>query len=481
MQRTARVVATIPVIGAVTLFAYSAHAKALTAGFIYLLPIMVIAFRWGFIEAAIASVIAAGCLDYFFTQPLFTFYEQDPQDWVALGFFEALALLTSHFANHLERKVKEAQQQRARAERLYRMSRDILLMHRRRGVGAQLVQLIAETFDVDAVALWDAEELRADKIGSVCIADDELRAVYCSELSENDPIAGRFARTLRVGKRVVGALLVVCGERDGFMDAPSMDTIASLSAITLDRAHSFLAERNAEAAKRSEQLRSTVLDGLAHAFKTPLAVIQSASSGLLEISRLGESERELLSLIDQEADYLCSLTTQLLHTAKLHQGQVIVKREEVSLEQVFRLCREQYTRILVNHPLRLVDLTANACIWADVHLLQLMFLQLLDNASKYSDPASPITLSGRLDNLEVVFAVHNQGSFVEPEERNRVFEMFYRAPGSQFKVSGTGVGLSVARRIVEAHGGRIWVESERGAGTTFFFSMPHVSKEGPRG
>jgi two-component system sensor histidine kinase KdpD len=340
MQRTARVVATIPVIGAVTLCTYAAHAKAFTAGFVYLLPIMLIAFRWGFLEAAVASAIAVGCLDYFFTEPLFTLYQQDPQDWVALGFFEALALLTSHFANHLERKVEEAKRERARAERLYRMSRDILLMHRRRGAGSQLVQLIAQTFEVEAVALWDAEELRADRIGGGCMDEDEVRSIYVAELSENDSITGRFARTLRLGNRIVGAVLVVAGSQDCFMDARSMDTIASLAAIALERAHSFLAERNAEAAKHSEQLRSTVLDGLAHAFKTPLAVIQSSSSGMLEINRLGEAERELLSLIDQEADYLSKLTTQLLHTAKLHQGQVIVKREEVSFEQLFGLCPE---------------------------------------------------------------------------------------------------------------------------------------------
>jgi two-component system sensor histidine kinase KdpD len=119
-----------------------------------------------------------------------------------------------------------------------------------------------------------------------------------------------------------------------------------------------------------------------------------------------------------------------------------------------------------------VDLTANVCIWADVQLLHLMLSQLLDNASKYSAPASPITLSGRADHCAVVFAIHNEGSFVEPEERNRVFEPFYRSPGSQFKAPGNGIGLSVARRIAEAHGGRIWVESEKTAGTTFLFSMP---------
>ncbi len=479
LQRVARSAATVPIVGVITLLAYVGHAKSFTAGFIYLVPVMLIGFRWGFLEAAIASVFAVGCLDYFFTEPRFTFYEQDPQDWIALAFFEVLALLTSLFADHLERRVVEAKQERARAEKLYRMSRDILLMHRKRGVGAQLVQLIAETFEAEAVALWDAEELRADRVGGDCIDDEEVRAVFLSELSENDVVNGRFARTIRLGDRAVGALVLIVGARNDFLDAASMDTIASLSAITLERAHSFVAERNAEAAKRSEQLRSTVLDGLAHAFKTPLAVIQSASSGLLEISRLGDAERELLSLIDQEAEHLGNLTTQLLHTAKLQQGKVMVKREPVSLELLVELCRGQYARILADHPIRCVDLTIDASVSADIHLLQLMLLQLLDNASKYSDPDSPITLSGRVQGAEVVFAIHNEGSFIEPEERSKVFDLFYRAPGSQFKASGNGVGLSVARRIVEAHGGRIWVESERSAGTTFLFALPQVSREAP--
>jgi two-component system sensor histidine kinase KdpD len=357
------------------------------------------------------------------------------------------------------------------------MSRDILLMHRRRGVGAQLVQLIAEIFEVEAVALWDAEEVRADRVGVGCADDDGVRAVFINELSEDDGANGRFARALRLGSRTVGALVLRVGVRNDFLDAASMDTIASLAAITLERAHSFVAERNAEAARRSEQLRSTVLDGLAHAFKTPLAVIQSASSGLLEISRLGAAEHDLLSLIDQEAEHLGNLTNQLLHTAKLQQGKVIVKHEAVSVDQLFDLCRGHYARVLADHPVHCINPSGNVLVSADIHLLQLMLLQILDNASKYSEPDSPITVTARVDKVEVVVGIHNQGSFIEPEERSKVFDLFYRAPGSRFKSTGNGVGLSVARRIAEAHGGRIWVESEPGAGTTFLFALPQMSRE----
>src|SRR5580704_7960352 len=146
------------------------------------------------------------------------------------------------------------------------MSRDILLLDRRDGVGAQLTRLIADTFHADAVALWDAREVRMDKAGNGIIPDDQVRATYYHELSENDLVTCKFKRVLRLGTRPVGAIYIEGPSPESRLDPRSVDAIASLSAIALERAYSFATESNAEAAKRSEQLRSTVLDGLAHAF-----------------------------------------------------------------------------------------------------------------------------------------------------------------------------------------------------------------------
>jgi two-component system sensor histidine kinase KdpD len=255
-----------------------------------------------------------------------------------------------------------------------------------------------------------------------------------------------------------------------------VDAIASLAALSLERAHSFIAERNAEAAKRSEQLRSTVLDGLAHAFKTPLATIQSASSGLLEINRLENAERELVSLIDEEAARLAKLTNQVLQTAKMDEEHLEVDHEMIYLDQLFELLRCEAALTLADHPLRIVDETSGSYVWADARLLQMAVLQVLDNASKYASPASPITISVRSTDTEVVMSVQNEGSFIPPEERLRIFQRFYRSPGSQHKASGTGIGLSVTKRIAEAHRGRVWVESDPEAGTTLFFALPHLRK-----
>jgi two-component system sensor histidine kinase KdpD len=255
-----------------------------------------------------------------------------------------------------------------------------------------------------------------------------------------------------------------------------VDAIASLSAIALERAHSFAAESNAEAAKRSEQLRSTVLDGLAHAFKTPLTTIQSASSGLLEISRLEYPARELVSLIDQQATRLAKLTNLVLRTADLDQRQLEVDHEKIYLDRLFQFCRAEAADTLTDHPLRVVDETSDNYVWADRRLLEMALLQLLDNASKYASPSSPITLRVTSTDTEVVFKVQNEGSYIAPEERLRIFQRFYRSPGTQHKAPGTGIGLSVAKRIAEAHSGRVWVDCDSEASTTFFFALPRIQK-----
>jgi two-component system sensor histidine kinase KdpD len=315
-----------------------------------------------------------------------------------------------------------------------------------------------------------------DKAGIDIIPDDEVRATYFHELYENDTVSRRFKRVLRLGTRPVGALYIADSSTGSQLDPRSVDAIASLAAIAMERAHSFIAESNAQAAKRSEQLRSTVLDGLAHAFKTPLATIQSASSGLLEINRLEYAERELLSLIDEEATRLAKLTNQVLQTARLDEAQLEVDHEKIYLDQLFECSRAEANQTLAGHPLRIIDETSGSYVWADGRLLQMALLQMLDNASKYARPASPITLHVMSTDTEVVLSVRNEGSFIAPEERLRIFERFYRAPGSQHKASGTGIGLSVTKRIAEAHCGRVWVESDPETCTTFFFALPHISK-----
>lgn len=475
--RLLRTLATGPIVVLVTTAVYGSHGKALTAGLIDLVLIMLIAFRWGFIEAVAASVLSVGCLDYFYMVPIFSLYSREPQDWISSATFVAIALTAGHFVDRIKEKAAQTESERTRLERLYLTSRDIIIMDRSQNVGVQLTRLIVDAFNADAVALWDAREVRMDKAGKEAIPDSDVLAIYFHELCENDLAACRFRRVLRLGARPVGALYIKGSHHESHFDPRSVDAIASLSAIALERAHSFIAESNAEAAKRSEQLRSAVLDGLAHSFKTPLATIQSASSGLIEISNLGDAERELVSLIDEETTRLVKLTNQILRTARLDEGQLVVRHEKIPLTDLVELYKEQHAALLEDHPLSVIHERGVNYLWADPNMLQMALFQLLDNASKYASPKSPITLRVASTDTEVVFSVQNEGSFIAPEERIRIFQRFYRAPGSQYKASGTGIGLSVTKRIVEAHRGRVWVESDPDTITTFFLALPHIRKD----
>jgi two-component system, OmpR family, sensor histidine kinase KdpD len=476
-QRPLRVLASTMIVALVTIIAYSAHAKSFVAGFLFLFPIMLIAFGWGFVEASIASVLAVGCLDYFFTEPLFHFYMSDPQDWVALVSFQAIVLVVSRFTDRLKRHAAQASRQRMQVEMLYRMSRDILLLNRRTAIGPQLVQLVLESFDLDGVSLWDARESRLDVAGTVYISEDETRAAYILQQHGVDVVNGRFIRVLLLGSRAIGAIGLACNPNKGSIDGQTVDALASLAALALERWHSFKSESEAEAAKQSEQLRSAVLDGLSHAFKTPLTAIQGASSGLLEIGPLGPAQEELVTLINQEAIHLDELTTQALQTARADSEDLKVKREQVQVQSLLEDVFEQCSQQLSAHSMRIEGEMANQCFRADGRLLKLALLELVDNASKYADPKALITLRATLSGPDITFSVQNEGSYIAPEERLRIFRRFYRSPGSQHRAAGTGIGLSFVKRIAEAHSGHVWVESGPETGTTFFFSLPGLFKE----
>lgn len=465
-------------VAAITCAAYGLHAKAFIAGFLYLLLVLPVAFLWGFLEATVASIMAIACLDYFFTQPLLHFYMSDPQDWVALSAFETVVLVVSRLASRLRQQAMETAAHETSVDRLYTMSRELLLMDRGEPMGAQLARLIAEVFDASAVALWSAHEARQDTAGIRQIPEGEVRAVFLSESREDDLIHGKFTRTLWLGSRAVGALCIVSGA-SGVIDARTADAIASLAAISLERQRAFQEESSSEASRQNERLRSAVLDGLAHAFKTPLAVIQTASSGLLQLGKSQEVEGELIAAIQTEVQHLSDLTTQALLTAELDDRQLKVRREQILLKPFLHTDWSSFAQGLHDHPFEIDAGISGWAVCADPKLLQLALSQFIDNASKYAEPTSRIRLQVEISDSETVFSVHNFGSYIPPEERARIFQRFYRTPESRYRAPGTGIGLAVAKQIAEAHRGHVWLESDPQTGTTFYLGLPHIGREGP--
>ena len=256
------------------------------------------------------------------------------------------------------------------------------------------------------------------------------------------------------------------------------NAVASLAAIAFERHRSYEKESRAESAKQAEQLRVAVLDALAHAFKTPLTVICTASSGLMEMGTLDQTEAELAGLINQESVNLNQLCTRLLQTAKLEASHVTVRSEPVVLSSLVNEVLAELSGTLKGHPVELSIQEQDTPLQGDRELLSMILTQYLDNAAKYSPPATPIDVTVRENNSELVLSVRNRGSLIDMQDRERVFERFYRGSEARERIPGTGVGLSIVKKAAEAHHGHVWVISGEEEGTTFFLSMPKMEVGG---
>jgi two-component system sensor histidine kinase KdpD len=457
----------------VTFGAFRLHLNLSTTGSLYFLIVVMVAVIRGFWEASVTSLAAVNCLNYFFVPPVLTWRVSDPQDWVALATFEIIALTVSRLSTRVQAQARAEAQQRMEIEKLYELSRRILLLDRRRTIGPQVVALIQEIFRTESAALFDATLARVDATGSRANDLEQLaRGAYFQDSTLDDESAHASAHVLRLGSKPVGAI-ALCGPEVGRL---TMASIASLAAIALERARSFETESRAEAARQTEQLRTAVLDSLAHAFKTPLTALRTASSGLLEAGRLSGDDLEMAALIDERAEHLNRLTTELLQMAKIDAADVRLRQERISVLALIEDVVERHREQLHGRRIDVSDAASHLDVWGDREILGTVIEQFIDNASKYSTPGSPISVIAEENLGEIVIAVHNDGPPIRPADRERIFERFYRAEESRHRAPGTGLGLSIAKKAAEAHGGRTWVISGERGGTTFFFALPRGIK-----
>jgi len=251
-----------------------------------------------------------------------------------------------------------------------------------------------------------------------------------------------------------------------------VDALASLAAIAIDRRQWVDKEERAENAKKGEQLRATVLDALAHQLKTPLTAVQTASSGLLELGGLTESQCNLVTLINGEAVRLNELCTRLLKAVKLDARQVGLEADDVVILDLVSEVLARYPVEQERNSIQVEVENPSLTVRADRGLLAMILAQYIDNARKYSKAGTPIAIAARASQTEFLISVHNFGSTIRIEDRERIFERFYRSPELKDVVPGTGIGLSVVRKAAEAHHGHVWVISDDKVGTTFYLSLP---------
>jgi two-component system sensor histidine kinase KdpD len=462
--RAARFTICLVVVAFVTLICFRIiQANATTVALMMLLVVLGVATRWGLIEATFTSLAAVLAFNYFFLPPIGRLTIDDPQNWIALFAFLVTAITTSQLSTRAQRRARESLLRKQESERLYTLSRSMLTDE---GATIQFgLREAARIFGFDLIAFYDRSR---DEIYTVPASSAALRDVLLKVAESEEPIDDGQMTILpvRLGRKAIGSLAMAGGN----VTPEVRESITTLVAINQERIQALDRAAAAEAARKNEQLKSTLLDGLAHDLNTPLSAIKTSVTTLLTHKfRTETSRQDLLAIIEEETDRLHRVITEALTLARVESEKVNLDRApyEASdlIARAIRGSRADPDRIHVSAP---VHFTVDV----DAELFPLALKQLIENAARYSPPQSQIHIDARNDPPVASFSIRDHGLGIKSGERERIFDRYHRGSAGRRSKDGTGMGLAIAKAIVESHGGKIWAENDPDGGARFTIMIP---------
>jgi two-component system sensor histidine kinase KdpD len=255
-----------------------------------------------------------------------------------------------------------------------------------------------------------------------------------------------------------------------------LELLANQAGLALERL--ALAERNEQSRVEieAERLRTALLSSLSHDLRTPLGTIEGAGTALVEDAETlsADSRRDLAETIVEEVRRMARLVSNLLDMMRLETGTLAVHRSWQPLEESLGVALIRLDERLKGHPVEIKLPADLSLVCVDDVLLEQVFVNLLDNAAKYTPPATPLSVTAWLENFNVVVEVADRGPGIPVGEETAVFRKFHRAPMGEGSAApaGSGLGLTICEGIIKAHGGRIWVEQRPGGGAAFRFTLP---------
>ena len=480
-MRGVRSAAGLGLVAATTWIAFAeVHANALITGFAYVLIVLIVAARWGLIESLLTSVAAVLCLNYFFLPPVGSLTIADPQNWVALFAFMVTAVTASQLSASARSRAAETQARRAEVEQLYQISLSLLRMDATRSPGLQIAEKLKEQLGFQSVLFCDALG------GEIFTAGEERTGVHLDLLREaaKGEAAWRTIRTaaypeefvifpVAFGQALFGSICVA----GATLSDTALQALANLAASALERNRQQIALGRLQAARENERLRGVLLDALAHEFLTPLTSIKSAISTVRAEYAHDEEENEFLTVIEEESDKLGEMINETTDMARIEPGHPRIRRRKTHVAALIQSAVQHLKNLLRGRTV-LIDMPEGIpAVEADPEMVELAIRQLLGNAIKYAPPETAIEVRATCTEGFIEVKVRDHGAGVRDDEIESIFERFYRGKSVKEAIAGTGMGLSIARDIVKAHGGAMWAENAADGGGCFFFTLPVVPPE----
>jgi two-component system sensor histidine kinase KdpD len=447
------------------------HVNETTVALTLLLVILVVAANWGLRQAIYLSLISATAFNFFFLPPVLTFTIGDVRNWVALLAFLVTGVIASRLAERARTQARIARRRQNEAERLYEFSQKMLVTGNVIDLLNQLPQMIAATFNMSGAALYlrERDRIYRSSPNYMDVTAGELRDTAFTRDQRRDEERGVTLAPILLGMKPIGALGIT-----GEATSPeALDAVCGLAAIAIERAGAVETLAKVEASRESERLRNALLDSVAHELRTPLTSITAAITSLRSNEKLdGDQSAELMEVIEEEAGRLDRLVGQAMEMAELDAHEIHLNLKLHSIREAVDLATEALVAQLRSHPVDVRLPESLPVVEMDLVRIAKVAQHLLENAAKYSADGSPIFVSAEAAKGRLITSVADRGVGVDDLERMMIFDKFYRGQGQRYRVQGTGMGLAIAKAIVEAHGGGMDVTSQPGQGSVFSFSLP---------
>lgn len=460
---------------------------------VYMLGIVLAAIRYGPGPAMLAAVLAVIAINIFFLPHSAFTLSAGAQNLVTLGAMFIIAAVISVLALRARQQAELARRRERRADALYAMSRDLAGAVDADDLARAAVQHIGDEFD-SRVAVLLSE--RGEKL--LIIGDDEIvsgmdeaaqriaewtleHRQWAGRGAEHEPHSDTLYIPLIASRGAVGVLCLRPAASDRALSAEQtalLQTFANQTALAVERAQLADEAGQAQVQVQTEQLRNALLSSVSHDLRTPLTAINGAASALLDgdIALDATTRRDLTQSIYDEANRLNRLVGNLLDMTRLESGNVQVRKEWQLFDEVIGAALARAEPQLAGRAVT-ADIPADLpAAPLDAALIEQVLINLLENAAKYTPPGSPIEIHARADADALIVEVSDRGAGIAPGDEERIFDKFYRANGARADATsterGSGLGLTICRGMVQAHGGRIWASNRAGGGATFAFALP---------
>lgn len=457
---------------------------------LYLLPVLYAGAFVGVVPSIAAAVASLLAFDVLFVPPIYHITVEDIHYLISFVVFMLVAVSTGFLASKLRRKIIESGQAEARARALYELSKGLTVVSTVDEFGNELVGQVKRMFGIDTVLLLPESGSELKPVASSFPEDGASTGNTDASAAEwafrhgqvsgagTDTLPGAAATyyPLKTEDSVIGVIGFISGVGGPafpFRQQEALLAIAGLATLALNKLLLALTTQQVRSLEASEKLWNALFNSVSHDLRTPLSSITGAVTTLTDESTefTPEQRRSLLRNIENGSAQMNRLVGKLLDMARVESGSLRIESEWCDIQDIVGVALSGFSEVRETHEIKVLTEPDLPLIRADFNLVAQVLINLLDNAFKYSPEGSGIELTWRLDGEEVVATVGDRGPGISPEDRERVFDKFYRL-GAVHHVTGTGLGLSICKGIVEAHGGWIRIENRPGGGSLFVFGLP---------